>query len=425
MRFAHESVEFIAEVLDGPGDNDLTVSALQCVRYMTDHTNDRKQLALDYGLLAATIKRVQAIPASTQHHATSPVPEEEESLLSQRPHNYVQTSLTIPCDNLRQIFRFLPLIMIRCAAFACKDVFYDVLASDKELLQQAQGRFVHRQEVRTCAYHIIGNVVSGTNEQSEQALRLGCVPVLEELVLAMKDDTSRKDLLWTVSNITAGEPSQIACFARSELLMRFVHDSLYDAQHPNIAVQAVWAAMAAINGSTAECRDVLCRHGLLFAFALALSQVELDEKVTRFVVIALESYGRSATSSSPNSVSSERVELMDRGAKLRGWESRDVNGFAMLLVRNSEEEEWEGESRPTCSEGIGGKVGDATSLRHRSVNEASCFFWFFMMPCIAHTCHSRDGLIRGLSNFVASVDQGVAARFTAMVRAARCGGSST
>ena len=62
--------------------------------------------------------------------------------------------------------------------------------------------------VQKSALRAVGNIVTGTNEQTQFVLNLNLVPHLLGLLDHTKKNI-RKEACWTLSNITAGTSEQI------------------------------------------------------------------------------------------------------------------------------------------------------------------------------------------------------------------------
>ncbi len=62
--------------------------------------------------------------------------------------------------------------------------------------------------LQTPALRAIGNIVTGTDEQTQVVLDAGALKVFPQL-LRHKKPNIQKEAAWTLSNITAGKDSQI------------------------------------------------------------------------------------------------------------------------------------------------------------------------------------------------------------------------
>jgi len=62
--------------------------------------------------------------------------------------------------------------------------------------------------VQTPALRTVGNIVTGSDQQTQVMINNSVLPALRELLHSPKDSI-RKEVCWTVSNITAGTQQQI------------------------------------------------------------------------------------------------------------------------------------------------------------------------------------------------------------------------
>jgi len=99
--------------------------------------------------------------------------------------------------------------------------------------------------LRTC-----GNIVSGSDHQTQQIIDRGLLTKLKRL-LRHPNHSVKKEAIWTVSNITAGNPSQIQCVIDHGLIEPLV-DILTDhhADH-DLVKECIWTISNATTGGTA------------------------------------------------------------------------------------------------------------------------------------------------------------------------------
>jgi len=62
----------------------------------------------------------------------------------------------------------------------------------------------HNLTVQNPALRAIGNIVTGTDIQTSVVVQNGALPVLKKLMLNDSKTSIRKEVIWTLSNITAG-----------------------------------------------------------------------------------------------------------------------------------------------------------------------------------------------------------------------------
>jgi len=98
--------------------------------------------------------------------------------------------------------------------------------------------------LRTC-----GNIVSGSDHQTQQIIDRGLLTKLKRL-LRHSNHSVKKEAIWTVSNITAGNPKQIECVIKEGLvepLVEILTDYHSDA---DLVKECIWAISNATTGGT-------------------------------------------------------------------------------------------------------------------------------------------------------------------------------
>lgn len=63
-------------------------------------------------------------------------------------------------------------------------------------------------QISVTCLRIIGNILTGTDEQTTLAIDLGALKALNRLIVHPKKAV-RKEVCWCISNITAGNSTQI------------------------------------------------------------------------------------------------------------------------------------------------------------------------------------------------------------------------
>ena len=93
-------------------------------------------------------------------------------------------------------------------------------------------------DIHTPALRVVGNVATGPDHLVEPLLRMGVLTALDTL-LAKATDNVKREIFWTLSNITAGELSHVRLFIESPL---FVQTIKYATESPgDVGLQALWA----------------------------------------------------------------------------------------------------------------------------------------------------------------------------------------
>merc|ERR1712087_158498 len=113
--------------------------------------------------------------------------------------------------------------------------------------------FLERQSMNVLvpALRTCGNIVSGSDHQTQQIIDRGLLTKLRRLLLH-DNHSVKKEAIWTVSNITAGNPAQIQCVIEHQLiepLVAILTD--YHADH-DLVKECIWAISNATTGGTLE-----------------------------------------------------------------------------------------------------------------------------------------------------------------------------
>ena len=138
------------------------------------------------------------------------------------------------------------------------------------------------QAVQTPALRIIGNIVTGDDFQTQTAIECGALPVLKQML----DNPNlkkavKKEVCWTISNITAGQHNQIELVVQSQIF-----DSLiYHIQHSDFEVkkEAAWAIANATSGANEQQIAYLVSRGCIKALCELLTSSD-----TKVVAVSLE-----------------------------------------------------------------------------------------------------------------------------------------
>ena len=102
----------------------------------------------------------------------------------------------------------------------------------------------------------LGNIVTGTDEQTDSVIKAGALPILGKLLQHSRMNLV-KEAAWTVSNITAGNPDQIQTVIGAGLLPPLIEVLVrgdFKAQK-----EASWAVTNLTSGGSVEQIISLCQ----------------------------------------------------------------------------------------------------------------------------------------------------------------------
>jgi importin subunit alpha-6/7 len=134
--------------------------------------------------------------------------------------------------------------------------------------------------VQTPALRTVGNIVTGTDEQTQYVLNLNVVPHLLGLLDHTKKNI-RKEACWTLSNITAGTSEQIQLVIQNNVFPKLVQ--LLMTAEFDIQKEAAWAISNATSGGTVDQILYIIHHGAVPALCSLLTVSD-----TKIVTVALE-----------------------------------------------------------------------------------------------------------------------------------------
>jgi len=105
--------------------------------------------------------------------------------------------------------------------------------------------------VQTPALRVIGNIVTGDDFQTQAAIEAGALPALKRLLDGNTKKSIKREVCWTLSNITAGTTVQIQAVIMSGLVESLVYHMVHS--EFDISKEAAWAiANATSSGKTQQ-----------------------------------------------------------------------------------------------------------------------------------------------------------------------------
>jgi hypothetical protein len=119
---------------------------------------------------------------------------------------------------------------------------------------------LQQDELVQPALRALGNIVTGTDEQTEVALQAGCLEPMQMLATNPKK-IIRKETMWMLSNITAGNHRQIAQVIEKDLVPRAME--LLQAGDWDVKKEATWVLANAVVGGTPDQVGYLVQQGAI------------------------------------------------------------------------------------------------------------------------------------------------------------------
>ena len=136
--------------------------------------------------------------------------------------------------------------------------------------------------VQSPTLSLVGNILSGTDTQTQTMIDLGVLPIMLALTHHPKKNV-RKEAVWSLSNTTSGPPHHVnAVLDTPGVIARMV--ALMKAPEPDVRKEAIWVVSNATNGA-----DPVIIARLVDALVVGpLTDVLLSEDGPKVVEVALE-----------------------------------------------------------------------------------------------------------------------------------------
>ena len=189
--------------------------------------------------------------------------------------------------------------------------------------------------VQTPALRLIGNVVSGTDAQTQLAVVSGALPVLC-MLLNHPEWKVRKEAMWTISNIAGGTQEQVQAVLDAGILSpvfdALKHINISDKYSRAMKKEAAWVILNCVNGGSAESKGVIGQHVKDMGDGIqeALVSENLHKiNVPNYTIIHLLSLW---SSNAVNKGSSELIELNNAVLAWQDAHKERINDYELLRI---------------------------------------------------------------------------------------------
>lgn len=173
----------------------------------------------------------------------------------------------------------------------------------------------------TPALRCLGNAVTGSNDLTDIVLQAGLLKHLAPLLRHPKRAIV-KETCWTLSNVTAGSPQQVAQVLDPAFrLLPLLLDCFTSNHTPDVQKEAAWAISNAVTSGDPDERDTLIRAGVVRK-AISVLKTVVD---TRTIAVVLE-------------MLASLVEETPHGEIVRAWVIRAHPNITSALLQHSGKE---------------------------------------------------------------------------------------
>jgi hypothetical protein len=132
----------------------------------------------------------------------------------------------------------------------CNDKIQAVIETGISRRLVEQLIFPDMSSILVPALRTVGNIVTGDDIQTDEMINAGVLPCLNSLLANSAKKSIRKEVCWTISNITAGTLQQIRKVIEADIVPRLVQ-ALATAEF-DVKKEAAWAISNATSGGSAE-----------------------------------------------------------------------------------------------------------------------------------------------------------------------------
>uniref|UniRef100_A0A915D876 Importin subunit alpha n=1 Tax=Ditylenchus dipsaci TaxID=166011 RepID=A0A915D876_9BILA len=193
-------------------------------------------------------------------------------------------------------------------------------------------------KVQTAALRAVGNIVTGTDEQTQLVLDCGALQLMPALLSHVKEKIN-KEAVWFLSNITAGNENQVQAVIDANLIPLIIH--LLERGDFQTQKEAAWAVSNVTISGKAEHVQYMVDHNVIVPFCTLLGV--RDSQIVQVVLDGLNNIlKKSGAHTDEVCQKIEECGGLDKIEHLQNHESEEIYKMAYEIIDNyfsSEEDE--------------------------------------------------------------------------------------
>ncbi|XP_075988716.1 importin subunit alpha-8-like [Anticarsia gemmatalis] len=218
-----------------------------------------------------------------------------------------------------------------------------------KLLSRLVSMLDHKSPVvRTPALRAVGNMLTGSDEQTDRCLDANCLTPITSLLRCGKPSLM-KEAAWAVSNILAGTQQQIQRAIDCGLLAHLIH--VLANEDIKCQKEAAWAITNLCLGGTPEQLDALISAGFLTPYCALLSSP--DQKAVSVVLDGITNLLQAAVKFGqvePLCLKLEEIGALDQIEALQQHENEQIYKKTLNILDNYFSEQDDPNAQPTQTE---------------------------------------------------------------------------